>query len=832
MRLLTFKKTNDSIDVLITVGNLSSLVKKNVTVLAQYAPARTALVRISPAQLEALFAEEVIKFADTRRQPKEELTTGSLDISLNKINYSHSCFPAINGDAIAISVKEQLLDTTDIDIKGRYFNSQFGSKTESSHAAVMATIIGGGGNSSPFAKGVAWGSYLTSASYSMLLPDDDSVYQKFAISVQNHSYGTGIENYYGGDAAAYDQNSQNVPALLHVFSSGNVGNTASVDGPYASLQGYANLTGSFKMSKNSLTVGATDSFNRVVPLSSKGPAFDGRVKPELVAFAQDGTSGAAALVSGAAALVQQAFRSTVDSSLPSNALVKAILLNSADDVENPWIDYASGYGALNTYNAVKTVREGRFREDSVLQGEEKLIPLSIPEGIAKAKITLSWTDAPASPNATKALVNDLDATLVLQATSESWLPWVLNAANNPDSIRQVAVRMRDTLNNTEQITLDAPKAGAYVLRIKGSNVQNGRRQSFGIAYQLDSALQFQWTYPTASDPLLANATALVRWQSTMKGTASLDFSYDGLQWQTISSAIDLTQHSFSWKTPDTATIGFLRMRTNAQTIPFVSDSIVFSKEAELEVGFNCTDSFLLYWNKQPVAQYQLYQLGEKYLQPLIRTADTIALVNKQTASSMVYSVAPMVANKPGFKSFGTNYTTQGVGCYVRSFLAGIQDNTAVLNIQLGTLYGIRSLQVLRSNGTGTITLQSFALLTATSFVFTDPGLSSGANHYQLLLTLTNGQTITSDKEVVYYFPHHPVIIYPNPAAQHTPIQIITRTPQEYSLEVYDATGRKIRRETLQEVSQQWAPFRLSKGLYFVTITGRDGSRFTQKLLVY
>ena len=59
------------------------------------------------------------------------------------------------------------------------------------------------------------------------------------------------------------------------------------------------------MAKNILTVGATDSFSIVAALSSKGPAHDGRVKPELVAFGEDGSSGAAALVSGTSLLLQQ-----------------------------------------------------------------------------------------------------------------------------------------------------------------------------------------------------------------------------------------------------------------------------------------------------------------------------------------------------------------------------------------------------------------------------------------------------------------------------------------------------------------------------------------------
>ena len=126
--------------------------------------------------------------------------------------------------------------------------------------------------------------------------------------MQNHSYGTGLENYYGLEAQAYDAQARQYPTLLHVFSSGNSGNQASPTGTYQGLPNVANLTGQFKMSKNTLSVGATDGLGEVAPRSSRGPAHDGRGKPELVAFGADGSSDAAALVSGISLLVQHAYR--------------------------------------------------------------------------------------------------------------------------------------------------------------------------------------------------------------------------------------------------------------------------------------------------------------------------------------------------------------------------------------------------------------------------------------------------------------------------------------------------------------------------------------------
>lgn len=48
----------------------------------------------------------------------------------------------------------------------------------------MATMVGGGGNSSPRALGAAPGVNLTSSNFEGLLPDADSVYRRFNITVQ------------------------------------------------------------------------------------------------------------------------------------------------------------------------------------------------------------------------------------------------------------------------------------------------------------------------------------------------------------------------------------------------------------------------------------------------------------------------------------------------------------------------------------------------------------------------------------------------------------------------------------------------------------------------
>jgi hypothetical protein len=147
---------------------------------------------------------------------------------------------------LVVSVKENRFDTLDIDFKGRYISAAGYSPSLSTHASIMATLIAGGGNSFYSGKGAAWSAGISSSNFASLLPETDAYYQQYKLSVQNHSYGTGIENYYGVDAAAYDASVISNPYLLHVFSAGNSGDQTSNSGVYAGINNFATLTGVLK----------------------------------------------------------------------------------------------------------------------------------------------------------------------------------------------------------------------------------------------------------------------------------------------------------------------------------------------------------------------------------------------------------------------------------------------------------------------------------------------------------------------------------------------------------------------------------------------------------
>jgi hypothetical protein len=828
--LMKGKGNNHTFQVLIAVKDNKWLDKDpEVRVLSTYA--NTALVQVSGFKLQQLIEEDKIQFADIRRKAKEELTTGAYDLTLNKINLAHHSFAEINGNPINISIKEQRFDTNDIDIKNRFFESGIAAKTQFTHASIMATIIAGGGNSSPYAKGVARGALVTSSDFANLLPDPDSVFSRLKISVQNHSYGTGIENYYGADAVAYDLSAKNNPELVYVFSSGNSGNSSPSSGYYSGLPNVANLTGSFKMAKNIITVGAADSFNIVVDQSSRGPAYDGRVKPDLVAFGVDGTSGAAALVSGSAALLQHSYMLDNNSLLPVSDLIKAVLINSADKINNIPLSYLSGYGSLNTYNAIKTIKEHRYLRDSVHQKEEKAYSIIIPSGISKARLTLTWNDVPAIAGSSRALVNDLDLTLQNPASGELWRPWVLNAENNKDSLLLLPQRKTDTLNNTEQITLDDPLPGNYLIKIRGTSLFSADAQSFSIAWQLDSARYFKWSYPTSDDPIPAGRYSILRWQSNVTGNASLVYSFDGLTWNTVSSNVALQDHQFKWSVPDTTAAVILKVQSDSLII--ISDTFIISQSVDLHVGFNCPDSFMLFWNKAGTGPFRLFQLGQKYLEPLSDIMDTMTILQKSSFPSLYYSVAPVINGKAGLKSTTKNYSQQGIECYFHTFYANLlNDSTALLITELSSLYHVSEISFQKLYNNGYRTIRMFTGNNNNSFNYSDTSLLQGVNTYRVQIMLTNGTLIYSGEQTVYYFPHNPVLLYPNPAKHNEPVRIIAANPGVYTIFIYDAYGRLINKTFLSDVYQEIGSLHLTTGIYFVRIKEEGQRGFVQKLVVF
>lgn len=782
-------------------GFLRWMLQNGLTEYGTYAPAGVILLEDSPKHfMETTLLRPEVAFADLGALTgREELPVPGHNLFVNSIPCVHARWPALDGAGTTISIKEFRFDSLDVDLKNRCLPNSRSAATITAHASTMASLAAGAGTSHPQGRGVARGSRLVSSSFVGLMPDPDADYDSLDITVQNHSYGVDIENYYGAGALAYDENMQHHPGLLHVFSSGNQGMGASTSGTYANLSGFANLTGNFKMAKNVLLVGAVDSFNQVVSFSSRGPAYDGRVKPDLVAFGHDGTSEAAALVSGSAAVIRQAFFERYGY-WPSSALLRTILIGSADDLGSPGPDFRSGYGNLNLKKAVEGVRDQFLAEGEVSHGETREFSIELPPQAGQFKITLAWNDVPALPNAARSLVNDLD--LIIQAPDgTSWRPWVLNASPHPDSLLLPARQGRDSVNTLEQVSIVQPMPGLYRVLVQGENIPVSDQQ-FALSGHWDTLQHFTWTCPLRRDPAQPGMEAVLRWENTFtteKG--QLDWKPAGsTTWQNIDTAVVLNTGYKRWLVPVMVTPAQVRMRIDGSD--FISDTFLLAPELRVGVGFNCADSFLLQWPRLAVnLTYRVWGLGDQYLEPLLTTTDTSVVLQKSLFSQHHFAVSALTPDNTaeGTTSGATDIYNQAVGCYINNLLAYLNINQVELTLHLGSLYGVRQVHIEQWQHNTWVVLYR-ALPSALDLFFTDPSPIPGTNLYRAQVVLENGGIMIGEPVTVYFAGENGYLLLPNPAISGEVLSVLAHVTDgiPYFM-LFNALGQLLLKRELDDV---------------------------------
>jgi hypothetical protein len=656
----------------------------------------------------------------------------------------------------------------------------------------------------------------------------DTNYRSLRVSAQCHAYGLHINNRYGPGARAYDATTAENPALLHVFSAGNKGDSFATDGLYAQLKGFANISGELKMAKNAVVVGASDSLGRVFSYSSKGPAHDGRTKPDLVAFGQNGSSESAALVCGAAAVLQQAVQE-LEGELPDASLVRALLLNNADDIGPPGPDFESGYGNLNLKRSLNSALNRQYSTGTVAAGQTSSFFLQVPAKVAKLKVMLAWDEPPAPESAAKALLRDLDLLLISPAGA-TYRPWSLDVSPVPDSLRKAAVPGRDSLNNAEQVSVEYPMPGIWEVRVEGNSTYTGG-QSFTLTWQWESLDHFDWVYPFKQAPATAGKAVVLYWESSLaeeKAELSWKPCRAGADWAVITEELPLRRGWWRWSLPEQWTEAQWRVRAGA--FDFISDTVLIAPELRMNVGFNCPDSAMLFWNKiEGLDRYRVYGLGKRYMEPLFDTPDTFYVLQKQFFPQNVFAVAPLGAVE-GSRSAAPHLASQGLDCYVSSFWGELLENgSIVVRLSLGTTYGLKKVFFQKYEDGRWRDLEE-QLTSGLHYSALDGGVLRGRNRYRCVLLLTNGGIEASDPADVYAPGNQGWAVFPNPLSSGGVLNVVT-DEGEGTFSLFDLRGAQVAEVALEDKRAVLRLDNLPKGLYHYRIARENAVIGRGKLIV-
>jgi hypothetical protein len=335
----------------------------------------------------------------------------------------------------------------------------------------------------------------------------DVAYQSGA-RIQSISWGGVCHDLFGicvqGCTLPYDSMARDVdlamwtyPDLLIVLAAGNAGEICQ---PPNSINTPA-------IAKSAVTVGSLGhgaGAGTVSSYSSRGPVFDGRLKPTVAAQGEasvsaasdanpntnncgtcshDGSSMSAPTVAGLAALVREYYESGFYATgernepagmTPTGALLKATLIDGAVALGAvaPAADYYSGYGRV-LLGSTLAFSDSDFRlwvddhREGITTGSVVTYAFDVAAG-TELRATLVWTDYPAALLAAQARVNELKLE-VIDPAGNAWFQTLDEGSGLPIQTMDPA-DPHDAVNVEERLVFDAPAEGRWVVRVHGLDV--------------------------------------------------------------------------------------------------------------------------------------------------------------------------------------------------------------------------------------------------------------------------------------------------------------------------------------------------------------------------
>lgn len=235
---------------------------------------------------------------------------------------------------------------------------------------------------------------------------------------------------------------------------------------------------------------------------------DGRRKPEIMApgcstvssqsstscgfFGLTGTSMACPAVAGAGLLVRQYYREgyypsgaavPADGFIPSGALIKATLINSAVDVTGiaGFPSTREGWGRVLLENALYFIGDvrrlivlaDRRNAAGMTTGQVATHNFTVSNSSQPLEVTLVWTEKEATLNANPAYINNLNLELVAPGGA-TYLGNVFSGGASATG------GTPDNVNNVEQILINNPPIGRYTVSVRAAAVNTTTPQGFAL----------------------------------------------------------------------------------------------------------------------------------------------------------------------------------------------------------------------------------------------------------------------------------------------------------------------------------------------------------------
>lgn len=594
----------------------------------------------------------------------------------------------IDGAGVGVMVRDDGMVGPHIDFKGRDIQD-VAIDGSSNHADGVAGIFAGAGNLDPDMKGMASGSEMHVISYisdyeENLISLDK--HQNNGVLVVNSSYSNGCNAGYTTITEIVDRHVYENPTFLHVFSAGNSNNQ---DCDYGAGNQWGNITGGHKQGKNVLATANVFENAVLAGSSSRGPAHDGRIKPDITANGQEqnstdpfdtyksfgGTSGAAPGVAGVSAQLHQGYRELNGGDTAPSALIKASLLNTANDLGNLGPDFKYGWGHLNANRAYQLLKDNRYVSSQISQNGNNMHSLTVPVDAVEVRVMVYWNEQSAMPNTGKALINDLDM-VVTAPDGSTKLPWVLDHTPDPSLLDLPATNGEDHLNNVEQVLFENPIAGDYTIDVSGFEVPFGPQEYF-LVYEVITD-EITVTYPIGGEGFEPSTQERIRWDAYGdSGEFSVDYTTDGGNtWENITT-LGGDIRMYLWDLPN-ETHGSVKVRVSRDAFSDESDQS-FSMcgiPSNLEVIAFCSDDFMeVSWDAVDGATgYDLFYLGEKFMDSVGTTnLTTFDLPITDPLSDHWFSVRAIGGNGlRGKRAIAVKYNDGLLNCNLVNDVATIQ----------------------------------------------------------------------------------------------------------------------------------------------------------------